>query len=68
MNEPEVGIEPTEEEVAAIAAVLFSERPESIQQAEAVVFRWALAGRLESIEKWEQPRGLSRLWKLRERV
>ena len=68
MSEPHFAIEPTEDEVAAIAAVLFAKTPESIQQLDVKMSRWALAGKLESVNKWEQPRELSRLKNLRERV
>jgi hypothetical protein len=54
--------EPTLEEVAAIAALVFSvsdPKPDQIKQA-----RWRIAAIRESVERWPQPTGLSRtLWK-----
>ena len=66
MSDPEFEIEPTDEDVAAIVAVLFGERAETIQNSERTDSAWALAGRMESIEKWRQSGTLSRLWSLRE--
>ena len=58
--------EPTEEDVAAIAAVLFSERSITIQEA-ATPSPWVIAARWEGVEKWEQSTGLSRLRDIRVR-
>jgi hypothetical protein len=57
--------EPTDEDVAAIAAVLFSEQPETIQSS-IQQSGWIAAGRLEAVEKWEQPNRLSRIVETRE--
>ena len=56
--------EPTEEDVAAIAAVLFSEQQKTIQES-AAPSPWVIAARREGVDKWEQPTGLSRLRDLR---
>jgi hypothetical protein len=68
LNEVDSAFDVTEEDVAAIAAVLFSEQSKSIQENGAPVSRWVQAGRLESVEKWEQPAGLSSNWNLKERA
>jgi len=57
--------EPTEEDVAAIAAVIFSERLETIQH-QPEPSAWVRAARREGVEKWEQPTGLSRLHDIRD--
>ena len=57
--------EPTEEDVAAIVAVLFSEQPKTIQN-QPQPSPWAIAARREGVEKWEQPTGLSILHDIRE--
>jgi hypothetical protein len=66
LSDPEFEIEPTDEDVAAIVAVLFGERAETIQINERTDSAWALAGRMESVEKWMQPGALSRIRSLRE--
>jgi hypothetical protein len=66
LSDPEFEIDPTDEDVAAIVAVLFGERAETIQNNERTDSAWALAGRMESVEKWMQRGTLSRLRSLRE--
>jgi hypothetical protein len=58
--------EPTEEDVAAIAAVLFSEQPKTIQET-VMPSQWVIAARREGVDKWEQPNGLSRMQDIRDR-
>ena len=66
MSDSEFNFEPTDEDVAAIVAVLFGERAETIQGNQQTDSAWALAGRMESVEKWMQPGKWSRLSNLKE--
>jgi hypothetical protein len=59
-------VEPTDEDVAAIAAAIFSEQPESIPEPPVPSPR-LIAARREAVETWEQPTGLSRLQDTRDR-
>ena len=65
MTDAQFPDEPTEEDVAAIVAVLFSEQPKTVQQ-QPGPSPWVVAARREGVEKWEQPTGLSRLHDIRE--
>ena len=66
MTDGQILEEPTEEDVAAIAAVLISEQPKTIQEP-AMASPWVIAARREGVEKWEQPTGLSRMQDIRDR-
>lgn len=66
MTEPRDIVEPTDEDVAAIAAILFSEQAEPIQELP-TPSQWLIAARREAVETWEQPTRLSRLQDTRER-
>ena len=66
MTEPNVRVEPTDEDVAAIAAVIFSEQAEPIQEPP-VPSPWLIAARREAVETWERPTRLSRLQEKKER-
>ena len=66
MTDAQFLAEPTEEDVAAIVAVLFGEQPKTIQET-AVPSPWVIAARREAVEKWEQPTGLTRLHDIRVR-
>jgi hypothetical protein len=59
-------VEPTDEDIAAIAAIIFSAQTEPIQQPPAPT-PWLTAARREAVETWEQPTGLSRLQNMRDR-
>jgi hypothetical protein len=66
VSEPRDGDEPTDEDVAAIAAILFTEQSEPIQEMPKPS-PWLIAARREAVETWEQPTGLSRLQDTRDR-
>ena len=66
MTESRGIVEPSDEDVAAIAAVLFSEQAEPIQPPPKPSL-WLVAARREAVETWEQPTGLSRLQDTRDR-
>ena len=60
MTKSEFVDEPTEDDLAAIAAIIFSNESETIQIMPADS-PWAVAGRREAVEKWEQLTRLSRI-------
>jgi hypothetical protein len=66
VTEPRDVAEPTDEDVAAIATVLFSDQAEPIQEPPPRS-PWLIAARREAVETWEQPTGLSRLQDTRDR-
>lgn len=59
MTEPVFG-EPTDEDVAAIVAVLFA-HPFELSISEPPISGWVQAARLERVDRWGQPVRLSRL-------
>lgn len=59
MTEPAC-VEPTDEDVAAIVAVLLAQRAES-PAADPPVSGWVQVARLERVDRWGQPTRLSRL-------
>lgn len=56
--------EPSDEEVAAIVAVLFDQQSELIESRPTRP-AWAVAALIEGTERWEQPDRLSRLRDMR---
>jgi hypothetical protein len=67
VTEPTDRVEPTDEDIAAIAAIIFSEQAEPIQEPPPQRSPWLTAARREAVETWEQPTGLSRLQNMRDR-
>ncbi len=59
MTEPQFLDEPTEDDLAAIAAIVFGDSSKTIQE-RIRESPWLRAGRREAVEKWEQPNRLSR--------
>jgi hypothetical protein len=59
VRDTEFSHEPTEEDLAAIVAILLDEEAKTIQSSP-IVSPWVAAARREAVEKWEQPARLSR--------
>jgi hypothetical protein len=59
VSDSDFSYEPTEEDLAAIVAILLDDEAKTIQNAP-IASPWVAAARREAVEKWEQPARLSR--------
>jgi hypothetical protein len=60
VTDPDFEYDPTEEDVAAIVALLLEEKAKTIQNMPPGS-PWVVAARREAVEKWAEPTRLSRL-------